>query len=37
MGMGSLFIRTMVMVGVFFFPVFIMINDDYKYTSFLDK
>ncbi|KAG2452391.1 hypothetical protein HYH02_002635 [Chlamydomonas schloesseri] len=37
MGMGSLFIRTMIMCGVFFFPVFIMVNDEYKYTAFLDK
>ncbi|KXZ43897.1 hypothetical protein GPECTOR_78g85 [Gonium pectorale] len=37
MPLGSLFVRTLVMTGVFFFPVWIMLYDDIKYTSFLDK
>ncbi len=35
--MGSLFVRSAIIVGVFFFPIWIMVYDDYKYTSFLDK
>ncbi|PNH06868.1 hypothetical protein TSOC_006716 [Tetrabaena socialis] len=37
MPMGSLFVRALIITGVFFFPVWIMVYDDYKYTSFLDK
>ncbi|GFR51679.1 hypothetical protein Agub_g14122 [Astrephomene gubernaculifera] len=37
MPMGSLFVRTLIMTGVFFFPVWIMLNDEYKYTSFMEK
>ncbi|GLC39106.1 hypothetical protein PLESTB_000006800 [Pleodorina starrii] len=34
---GSLFVRTLILSGVFFFPVWFMINDEYKYSSFMDK
>lgn len=37
MPMGSLFIRSAVMVGVFMFPVWLFLSDDAKYQSFLTQ
>lgn len=37
MPMGSLFVRSLVIVGVFMFPVWIFLYDDYKYQSFKDQ
>ncbi|GLI68231.1 hypothetical protein VaNZ11_012580, partial [Volvox africanus] len=34
---GSLFFRTLVLTGVFMFPVWFMVYDEYKYTSFIEK
>ena len=35
--MGSLFVRTAVITAVFFFPIWIMVADDMRYTAFQEK
>jgi hypothetical protein len=34
MGMGSLFARSVVITGIFLFPIWLFLADDYKYQQF---